>query len=124
MKFISLVLIIFFSLAVMDSYSIITVRIHSDLTFSGGDWSNSQSGSYTTHKVIALAGGYETCRVSCENSDDICFTATQHGQDVDITMYDLVSEGGGGSGSGIFTNYEIGFDSTGKMKIYTLIGPI
>ena len=94
------------------------------MTFSGGDWSNSKSGSYTNHKVIELAGGYESCRITCESSDDICFTATQSGQDVDITMYDLVSEGGWGSGSGIFNNYEIGFDSTGLMKIYIIIGPI
>lgn len=117
MKFLSIVFLVFFSLAVTNSYSIITVRIHPGIAFPGGDWSNSRCGSYMSHQIKDLGGGNNTCNVRCENSQDMCFSANQDGTDVVVTIYNLVSEGAGGSGSGVFYHYEIALDSTGSLII-------
>lgn len=123
MKFFSIVLIVFFSLVVTDSYAIITITIHPGKTFTGGDWSGAMSGSYINHQMEEDEYGYTNVCMTCEDSESICSTARQSGQDIIVTIYNLVSEGGGGSGAGQFNYYRVSYDSTGLMTIENVIYP-
>lgn len=111
MKFITITFIVFFSLALTNTFSIFSERYPVGQVYSGG-WYTEVEGSFQSREVDfnTTTGYLSSVCTGCCDSDDICFSASPSGQYVIYTYHGLV---GGNGGSDPIIYYESTIDSTG-----------
>jgi hypothetical protein len=112
MKFISLVLFIFLSLAVTNSYSIFTERYAPHHTYAG-DEGISVSGDYSTHtpEYDLTSGLWLANEVWCKQTDNLCYESHYTGTWVEFTFYNWLPSNPPPTGP--FVHTKVYMDSTG-----------
>lgn len=92
MKFIIIVFIVFFSLAVTNSYSIITETYPSDRTITANSsfGVSGTLGSYHHVNTSEEGGFFRSVEADCNPSTDVCYEGVYGAHEVVITFYDCL----------------------------------